>query len=190
MLQGSKDEVVALNSAAFSEGGSRLLKRGVARGDVDLIHRAVATFEAVLAANPPGDADHAGASANLAGALVNEFELTGDATALERAIGLLGEVEPDSRLLGTWQAEFWSVLGHALLRDAERTGLPATIEKAVSARRRALDLTSDEHASYAGRLADLGSVLSVQFRVTGGTPPPWRTRRPRRGYAQVGKAVG
>jgi hypothetical protein len=142
-------------------------ERGVARGDVVLVRRAVATFEAVLAANPPGDADHAGASANAVGALVNEFELTGDAAALERAIGLLETAEPDSRLLGAREADFWSVLGHALLRDAERTNFPATIEKAVRARRRALDLTSSQDPSYAARLTDLGSVLSVQFRVTG-----------------------
>lgn len=167
MLRESRDEVVALNSAALSEGGSRLLKRGIARGDVELIHRAVAKFEAVLAANPPGDADHAGASANLAGALVNEFELTGDAAALERAVDLLDAAKADSQLLGTREADFRSVLGHALLRDAERTNLPATVEMAVKARRRALDLTSGQDALYAARLTDLGSVLSVQFRVTG-----------------------
>ena len=167
MLRGSADEVVALNSTAFAEGGSRLLKRGMARADIQLVRRAVATFEAVLAANPPGDANHAGASANLAGALVNAFELTGDVSALERAIGLLSAAEPDSRLLGAREGDFWSVSGHALLRDAERTNLPATIEKAVSARRRALDLTAPDEASHAARLTDLGSVLSVQFRVTG-----------------------
>jgi hypothetical protein len=57
MLLGSTNEVVALNRVAFSESGSPLLKRGIARGDVEPVRRAVANFEAVLAANPPGDAD-------------------------------------------------------------------------------------------------------------------------------------
>ena len=141
-------------------------ERGVARGDVVLVRRAVATFEAVLAANPPGDAGHAGASANAAGALVNEFELTGDAAALERAIG---HWKLRSPIRGCWgpgrltSGLFWVTL----LRDAERTNFPATIEKAVRARRRGLDLTSSQDPSYAARLTDLGSALSVQFRVTG-----------------------
>jgi tetratricopeptide (TPR) repeat protein len=171
MSANKPDDVVAVDSTAYTDGASRLLKRGIATADVDRLRRAVSMFEAVLAANPAGSTGHTAASVNAAGALVNEFELTGNADALERAIGLLDDVEPDSPWLGGREADFFSVLGHALLRDAERTGLPARVERAVEARRRALQLTSKEDELYPARLSDLGSVLAVQFRLTGAISP-------------------
>jgi len=144
-----------------------LLNRGIAAGDAERVRRAVALGESVLSATPAVGTNHVGASANAAGALIAEFEMTGRLEALERAISLLGAVESDSELLDDREADFFSVLGHALLRDAERTGVPTTAERAVAARRRALELTRKEDAAYPGRLADLGAVLAVQFRITG-----------------------
>lgn len=46
------DDVVAVSSTAYTDGASRLLKRGIATGDVDRVRRTVAAFEAVLTANP------------------------------------------------------------------------------------------------------------------------------------------
>jgi hypothetical protein len=43
---------VAVSSTAYTDGASRLLKRGIATGDVDRVRRTVAAFEAVLTANP------------------------------------------------------------------------------------------------------------------------------------------
>ena len=161
------NEVVALNSAALSEGGSRLVKRGIARRDVELVRRAVGVFEAVMAANPPGDDDHVGACVNAADALISEFELTGNTATLERAISLLESAEHDSRLLKAWEPNFWATLGRALLCDAERTNDLTTLERAIAARRKALSLTSRQHVSHVGRLAELGSALSAHFRITG-----------------------
>jgi tetratricopeptide (TPR) repeat protein len=161
------DDGVPVNRDAWTDAGSRLVSRGLAAGDADLVRRAVARFESVLAATPPGDPSHAIASANTANALVIEFELTGRADALDRAIALLDAVEPDSAEFGSREADFFSILGHALLRDAERSGLAAIADRAVAARRRALELTGKQDADYPGRLADLGAVLATRFRVTG-----------------------
>lgn len=43
---------MAVSSTAYTDGASRLLKRGIATGDVDRVRRTVAAFEAVLTANP------------------------------------------------------------------------------------------------------------------------------------------
>jgi tetratricopeptide (TPR) repeat protein len=129
----------------------------------------VTLSESVLAAARPGSANHTGASANAARALIAEYEMTRRAGALDRALSLLEGAEPDSGLLGDRGADFFALLGHALLRDAERTGLPATAQRAVAARRKARELTSKEDSAYPGRLAELGAVLAVQFRVTGNT---------------------
>jgi tetratricopeptide (TPR) repeat protein len=158
---------MAVDGAALTDAVERLLTRGVAAGDVDRVRRAVALSESALAATRPGSANHTGASANAARALIAEYEMTGRAGALDRAIALLESVEPDSGLLGERGADFFAILGHALLRDTERTGLPATAGRAVAARRKARELTRKEDDAYPGRLADLGAVLAVQFRVTG-----------------------
>ena len=41
-----------MSSTAYTDGASRLLKRGIATGDVNRVRRTVAAFEAVLTANP------------------------------------------------------------------------------------------------------------------------------------------
>ena len=164
------DDAVALDGAALTEAAGRLLTRGTATGDVDRVRRAVALSESVLAATRPGSANHTGASANAARALIAEYEMTRRAGALDRAIVLLESAEHESGLLGDRGADFFAILGHALLRDAERTGLPVTAGRAVAARRRARELTSTEDGAYPGRLADLGAVLAVQFRITGSLP--------------------
>jgi len=158
---------VALDGAALTEAAGRLLTRGTATGDVDRVRRAVALSGSVLVATCPGSANHTGASANAARALIAEYEMTRRAGALDRAMSLLESAEPDSGLLGDRGADFFAILGHALLRDVERTGLPAAARRAVAARRKARELTSREDSAYPGRLADLGAVLAVQFRVTG-----------------------
>lgn len=43
---------MAVSSTAYTDGAPRLLKRGIATGDVDRVRRPVAAFEAVLTANP------------------------------------------------------------------------------------------------------------------------------------------
>ena len=161
------NDAVALDGAALTEAAGRLLTRGTATGDVDRVRRAVALSESVLVATRPGSANHTGASANAARALIAEYEMTRRAGALDRAMSLLESAEPDSGLLGDRGADFFAIFGHALLRDAERTSLPATARRAVAARRKARELTSKEDSAYPGRLANLGAVLAVQFRVTG-----------------------
>src|ERR1035438_7077955 len=135
------DLPVPVNLDAWTEAGSRLVNRGIAAGDADLVQRALARFESVLAATRPGRPNHAIATVNTANALVVEFELTGRAESLDRAIVLLNAVEPDSADFGSREADLFSILGHALLRDAERSGVAATADRAVAARRRALELT-------------------------------------------------
>lgn len=66
------------------------------RDEVDAVRGQWSMSEAVLAANPAGSTGRTPASVSAAGALVNEFELTGNVDALERAIGLLEDVEPNS----------------------------------------------------------------------------------------------
>lgn len=167
MSANGPNDAVALDGAALTEAAGRLLTRGTATGDVDRVRRAVALSGSVLVATCPGSANHTGASANAARALIAEYEMTRRAGALDRAMSLLESAEPDSGLLGDRGADFFAILGHALLRDAERTGLPATARRAVAARRKARERTSKEDSAYPGRLADLGAVLAVQFRVSG-----------------------
>src|SRR6266478_5857878 len=167
MSANGPDDAVALDGAALTEAAGRLLTRGTATGDVDRVRRAVALSESVLAATRPGSANHTEASANAARALIAEYEMTRRARALDRAIVLLESAEHESGLLGDRGTDLFAILGHALLRDAERTGLPVTAGRAVAARRRARELTSTEDGAYPGRLADLGAVLAVQFRITG-----------------------
>lgn len=160
-------DAVAVDVGVLTDAVERLLTRGTAVGDVKRGCRAVEMSESVLAATCPGSADHTRASANAARALIAEYEMTGRGSALDRAISLIESAEPDSGLLGDQTADFFSILGHALLRDVERTGLPATAGRAVTARRKARELTSREDSAYPARLADLGAVLALQFRVTG-----------------------
>jgi tetratricopeptide (TPR) repeat protein len=167
MSSTQSDDAVPVDLGAWTDAGSRLVNRGIAAGDANLVRRAVARFDSVLAATCPGDANHASAAANAANARVVEFELTGRADALNSAITILDAVEPDSAAFGSREADFFSILGHAFLRDAERSGLAATAERAVAARRRAHELTGRKEAAYPGRLSDLGAVLAVQFRITG-----------------------
>jgi len=167
MSPGQPDDAVPVDPAAWTDAASRLVNRGIAADDANLVRRAVARFESVLAATSPGDANHPIAAANAANALVIEFELTGRVDALDRAITLLDDAEPDAAAFGSRQADFFSILGHALLRDAERGGLAATAERAVAARRRALELTGRRETAYHGRLSDLGAALATQFRITG-----------------------
>src|SRR5258707_9362315 len=138
------DDAVTLDGAALTEAAERLLTRGTATGDEDRVRLAVALAESVLEATGPGSANHTGASANAARALIAEYEMTRCADARDRAIFLLQSAEHDSGLLGDRGAGFFAILGHALLRDAERTGLPVTAGRAVAAHRRARELTSTE----------------------------------------------
>jgi CHAT domain-containing protein/tetratricopeptide (TPR) repeat protein len=167
MSAGRSDDAVPVDLGAWTDAGSRLVNKGIATGDADLVRRAVTRFESVLAATRPGDSNHARAAANTANALVVEFELTGRADALDRAITILDVVEPDSADFGSREADFFSISGHALLRDAERSGLAATADRAVAARRRALELTGRQDAAYPGRMSDLGAVLATRFRIIG-----------------------
>src|SRR5713226_2379259 len=132
---GQSDHPVPLDPSAWTDAGSRLVNRGIANANADLVRRAVVRFEAVLASTRLGDPNHTAATANTANALVIEFELTGRAEALDRAIAILAAVEPNSADLGPREADFFSIMGHALLRDAERSGLAATAERAADARR-------------------------------------------------------
>ena len=141
-------DAAALDGAALTNAAERLLTRGTAIGDIDRVRRAVALSESVLATTRPGSANHTAASANAARALIAEYEMTGRAGALDRAVRLLDSTDPDSGLLGDRGADFFSILGHALLRDTERTGLPDTAERAVAARRKARELTSREDNAF------------------------------------------
>lgn len=167
MSAGRSDDGVPVDLAAWTDAGSRLVNRGIAAGDADLVGRAVARFESVLAATRPGGPNHAKAAANTANALVVEFELTRREKALDRAITILDAIAPDTAGFGSREADFFSILGHVLLRDAERSGLAATADRAVAARRRGLELTRRRDATYPGRLSDLGAVLATRFRLTG-----------------------
>lgn len=167
MSAGRSDDAVPVDLSAWTDAGSRLVNKGIATGDADLVRRAVTRFESVLTATRPGDSNHARAAVNTANALVVEFELTGRADALDRAIAILDFVEPDSADFGSREADFFSISGHALLRDAERSGLAATADRAVTARRKALELTGRLDAAYPGRMSDLGAVLATRFRITG-----------------------
>ncbi len=184
MSANGPNDAVALDGAALTEAAGRLLTRGTATGDAARVRRAVALSESVLVATRPSSANHTGASANAARALIAEYEMTRRAGALDRAMSLLESAEPDSGLLGDRGADFFAIFGHALLRDAERTGLPATARGAVAARRKARELTSKEDSAYPGRLADLGSRSRRSVpgyrgpRSTGGSRPGVRGRRP------------
>ena len=96
--------------------------------------------------------------------------MTGRVDALCRAVVVLEAIVSDSPVLGGRQPDFYSVLGLALLRDAEFTGHADMARKAVAARRKALVLTSKESPAYPGRLSDLGAVLAVEYRITGAVP--------------------
>jgi tetratricopeptide (TPR) repeat protein len=156
-----------LDVAALTDAAERLLNRGTAAGNADQVRQAVELSESVLAVMPLRTAEYVGASANTGRALIAEYEMTGRAGALDRAIRLLDDAEPDSGMLGDRGADFFSILGQALLRDAERTALPDTAERAVAAQRGALALTSRDDAAYSSRLSDLAAILTTQFRITG-----------------------
>ena len=122
-------------------------------------------FRAVLEATPVGDPNHEVAQANLANALVAQFERTGDSDALRESIELLSRRSEDKDR----EAGRLALLGWALQRDTERSGDVATIKKAVAARRRALALTGKSDPTYSDRLADLGGALALRYTLTGST---------------------
>jgi tetratricopeptide (TPR) repeat protein len=161
------DDAVAVDGEAVTEAAGRLLTRGTAAGDPKRVRRAVELSESALAAARAGTASYVGAAANAARALTAEYEMTGRGGALDRAVALLDSVEHDAGLLEGREADFFALLGQALLHDAGRTGDPGIAARAVAARRRALQLTRRGDSAYPGRLGDLGAVLAVQFRVAG-----------------------
>lgn len=161
------DDAVAVDGESVTEAAGRLLTRGTATGDPKRVRRAVELSESVLAAARAGTASYVGAAANVARALTAEYEMTGCGGALDRAVALLDSVEHDAGLLEGREADFFALLGQALLHDAGRTGDPGIAARAVAARRRALQLTRRRDRAYPGRLGDLGAVLAVQFRVAG-----------------------
>jgi tetratricopeptide (TPR) repeat protein len=128
--------------------------------------RAVAVFDAVVNATPDG-ADHEAAVANLAGALITQYEMTRDADLLDRAISILEQALRKPSVVSARRAIYLSLLGRALLRDAVRSGSVATIKKAVKLRRQALDRTPKQDPVYAERLSDLGDVRATEFSMTG-----------------------
>lgn len=156
-----------LDIAAYTDAVERLLKRGVPSGDVNRVRRAVVLSESTLPLTRPGEANHAAASANTARALIAEYEMTGSAQALDRAVFLLDRAEADAPLLDDGAIEYLAVFGHVLLRDAERSERPLVAARAVNARRRALELTGKGDDAYPRRLGELAAVLVTQFRVTG-----------------------
>jgi hypothetical protein len=162
-------EAVPVDRDVWTGAGTRLLRRGTQRGDPAMVRRAVTRFEAVLASCPAGTACHGPAAVNLANALVTEFEMTGRDAALATAVAVLNGVDPASAGFGDRERDFHAVLGHVLLRDAERTGLAATAAAAANARRKALLLTGKHDPTYAGRLSELGAALAAQARLTGET---------------------
>ena len=103
-------DAAALDGAALTNAAERLLTRGTAIGDIDRVRRAVALSESVLATTRPGSANHTAASANAARALIAEYEMTGRAGALDRAVRLLDSTDPDSGLLGDRGADFFPSL--------------------------------------------------------------------------------
>jgi hypothetical protein len=105
MSSGQHADAVPVDLGEWTEAGSRLLTRGIAAGRADLVRRALAWFEPVLAATSPGDADHASAAANAANALAVEFELTRCDGALDRAISILKSVGPDTAVFGARHRE-------------------------------------------------------------------------------------
>jgi hypothetical protein len=81
--------------------------------------RAVAVFDAVVNATPDG-ADHEAAVANLAGALITQYEMTRDADLLDRAISILEQALRKPSVVSARRAIYLSLLGRALRRGALR----------------------------------------------------------------------
>lgn len=103
-----------LDVATLTDAAERQLKRGTAADDADQVRLAVELSESALAVTSPGSAEHVGASANAARALIAEYEMTGRAGALDEAIRLLDAAEPDAGLLGDQGADFFSILGRTV----------------------------------------------------------------------------
>ena len=139
-----------------------LMEQARRTGDVELLEQAVTELRRVQVAIPPGDLNHEIAVANLANALVTQFERTGEPGILDEVITLLSRpFKSKDREAGRL-----SVRGWALQRQAERSEDAATIKKAVAARRRALNLTGKANPAYPDRLSDLGLALALQYSMT------------------------
>lgn len=160
-ISGSGSSGRVLTSAA-----SELMSRAYREGNAALAAEAEGMFRHALYVTQSGDPDHDVAVDNHAHALIDLFEFSGDLSALDEATKLLTDHlrRPLSR---DRQARCLSLLGRSRQLEAERSQDTITMNRAVEARRRALNLTDRSAAEYADRLYELGITLVAQFSMTG-----------------------
>lgn len=140
-----------------------LLGQAQRAGDPGLLSRAVTGFRDARDACPADGPGYEITTANLANALVVQFEMTGDSEALDEALTLLSRpFEDKAREAGRLTTRGW-----ALQRQAELSGNTGTMKRAVAARRSALNKTRKSDPAYPDRLSDLGGALTLQHAMTG-----------------------
>jgi tetratricopeptide (TPR) repeat protein len=156
-----------IDVARLTAEASQLRDRAVLAGDSDMMGQAVASFDAVVTSTPGGSANREVAVANLAATLIAQYETTRMAGSLDRAIRILHEALGKPFVVAARRDDYLSLLGRALLRDAERSGNVTTIRKAVKLRRQALSHTRKQDPAYLERQSGLGDVRAMEFSMTG-----------------------
>lgn len=130
----------------------------------DDLAEALELGRAVLADRAATEADRIAARANLAGALLHEFELTSNEDCLHEAVTLY-----DRNLRERGSAADFANAAMAHLSRYECSATAEDLDEAVTFARRAADMTPADDPFLPARLSNLGAILRTAFDVGGDT---------------------
>ena len=144
-----------------------LLLRFETQGRRDDLTGAVRAAQGAVDAMDPDDPALAGASTNLAAALLASHERGGSTTDLDRAVAAATDA---ARRTSPDPGATSSVLAMTLLTRYERDGDPADLESAVEASTAAVEATSAIDPELGARLSNQALALRARYELTGSTP--------------------
>ncbi|MFJ2302261.1 hypothetical protein [Streptomyces sp. NPDC087787] len=144
--------------------GLALIARGDRDGRTEDVRRAVAVLAEAVVATPPGLPERRLFTVNQARALLQWYDIGGDASCLDRALGLLRRaaagLTPDDPPV---RAALLTNLGSALYARFALQGDPDDLEAAVTA---FADVPHGERVSYARARGNLAVALADRYQLT------------------------
>lgn len=146
--------------------GEFLMARFATSEDLADLRQAADAAEQAVAGTTERGLARARRLLNAAGAFRRLSDVTGSQQALSTAIALFGRAAKADDA-DEDPGRYFDQLGNALQTQYEWTGSAESLDRAVAAGQRAVELSPPGHSDRAGRLSNFGNALSYRFNLRG-----------------------
>jgi tetratricopeptide (TPR) repeat protein len=161
-ITGSRQEGDPSRSGQLVSLGGRLMDKFDRFRSTEALEEAQHAFQAA-AENAPDDESRAWILNRLAGALLAQFEFSGQHSVLEEAIRIHREVVAIASEHDPSRATYLSNLGNALMREFENSGQQDALDECLRTHRQAIKATDPEDREKAIRLSNYGNALVLAY---------------------------